>query len=288
MSSLFQTVKNLQISLKPPSVKDDQQVSILTEAYYLGSPMHITPDRIEHYSNDPLFKVFKTNELVIMPLKAKNKVKGIIIADNFYTQKPIRKEDLKIFMMLANQAGLAIENSQLYEMAKHRSHTDSLTGLWNHGFFQNQLSLEIKSAQTKDQSLCLMIIDIDDFKKINDQYGHQCGDLILKEIAELLKDSSREIDYVCRYGGEEFSIILSASNLEQGYKTAERVRKSVAELDYMCVNPSFSFKTTVSIGLAEFPCHATTKKELIAQADKAMYIAKFSGKNRTHTSGHIS
>ena len=97
-------------------------------------------------TDDPLLQVFQTNELVIMPLKVKNQVNGLIIADNLYTQKLITEDDLKIFSMLANQAGLAIENSRLYEMTKHKSHTDALTGLWNHGFFQNKLSDEVDKS----------------------------------------------------------------------------------------------------------------------------------------------
>lgn len=244
--------------------------------------MHIPEDKISTYAHDPLLQVFKTNELVIMPLKAKDKVNGIIIADNLFTRKPIVDDDLKIFMMLANQAGLAIENSQLYELVMHRSHTDPITNLWNHGFFQNKLSDSLEYAKKTNQPLSLMMIDIDNFKKLNDTYGHQNGDIILKEIANILKLSSRENDYVCRYGGEEFAIILNQTNKDQGFVIAERIRQKIESYSFPKFSSDQNLKVTVSIGISSFPQDVQTKEELITLADKAMYIAKFSGKNRTY------
>ena len=275
-SSFLKSVKNLKIPLDPHAN------NLLSHAYHQGSPRYITQEKIAEYQEDILLQYFKTNELVIMPLKAKDKVKGLIVADNLFTQKPITEDELKIFMMLANQAGLAIENSQLYEMVIQQSRTDSITNLWNHGFFQDQLSSEIVNVQKNHSELTLVLIDIDNFKDLNDTYGHQNGDIILKELANILKDSSRENDYVCRYGGDEFSFILTQTSSQQGYIIAERIRQRIENHHF----PQFSSKQTrtvsVSIGLATFPLNAKTKEELIMKADKAMYIAKFSGKNQTH------
>ena len=273
-SSLFDSIKDLKIPLKDND-------NLLAKAYHDGSPSHITPDQIAQYSDDIFLKHFQTNELVIVPLKAKDKVNGIIIADNLYTQKVISDDDLKMFLMLANQAGLAIENSRLYEIVKHKSHTDSLTLLWNHGFFQDKLAEEVKKTRENKKPLSLLILDLDNFKALNDNCGHQNGDIILKEVSNLLKDSSREIDYVCRYGGEEFSIILTQTNKETGYSVAERIRQKIEQYIF----PSFSLyqdqKVTVSIGLATYPDDAENNNDLISQADRAMYKAKFSGKNQT-------
>ena len=277
-SSLFKSIKNLRIPL------GSKESSLLISAYHLGIPVHIHPDKINQYPNDPLLKCFKTNELIIMPLKAKDKVNGLIVADNLYTQKSITNEDLRMFTMLANQAGLAIENSQLYEMIKHKSHTDSLTDLWNHGFFQDQLTDQVKNTKNKKGTLTLIILDIDNFKKINDTYGHQNGDIILKEVAKILIESSRETDYICRYGGEEFSCILTKTNKEKGYAIAERIRQNIEQHNFSNFLPDQNIKVTVSTGLAVFPDNAQTKEELINLADKAMYISKFSGKNQTSVS----
>src|SRR3989338_6086866 len=274
-SSLFNTLKNLTIPL------NKEENNLLATAYHKGTSMHITLDLIGSYQNDPLLRVFPTKELIIMPLKAKDIDNGLIIADNLYTQKSINEDDIKMFTMLANQAGLAIENSQLYEMVLQQSHTDSLTNLWNHGFFQQTLSDEIVKAEINKMPLSLAIIDIDNFKQLNDTYGHQNGDIVLKELASLLKESSRTTDFICRYGGEEFSIILPQTNQNQGYEIAERMRKRIFNYQFEHFPPNRELKVSVSIGLATCPDHASNKEDLIATADKAMYIAKFSGKNKT-------
>lgn len=276
-SGLFQSIKDLVIPLEPNSD------SLLANAYHLGIPVHIQQNEIDQFADDPFLKVFKTTELLIMPLKAKDKVKGLLIVDNLFTQKKITETDLKIFTMLANQAGLAIENSQLYEMVRHKSDTDALTGLWNHGFFQFQLAKQIRLAKKDNTPLSLLIIDIDNFKKLNDTYGHQAGDVILKIISNIVKESSREIDYVCRYGGEEFSVILTQIDKEQALAIAERIRQKVNEYVFFPTKDGESLKMSISIGLATFPDDAKNQQDLIALADKAMYSAKFSGKNQTFT-----
>jgi len=259
-----------------------EQGGLLGSVYFNGLPLIIRPDIITQYAQDPFLNVFKTNELVIMPLKAKDKVNGLIVADNLFTQKPITDDDLKLFMMLANQAGLAIENSRLYEMVVHKSHTDSLTSLWNHGFFQDTLRKEIEKAKEHNLPLSLAMIDIDNFKKLNDTWGHQYGDVILTQLANIIKDSSRENDHICRYGGEEFSMVLTKTNKEQAYLIAERLREKIAQHLFLDGTAGQSLKLTVSIGIAEFPKDASSKEDLIQLADKAMYTAKFIGKNTTY------
>lgn len=274
-SKLFQSIKNMQIPLDP------QAESLLVNAFHLGTPMHITEAKLAQYPDETLLKKFTTNELVIMPLKAKDKVNGLIVADNLFTKKPITKDDQRLFMMLANQAGLAIENSRLYAQIMHRSHVDAATDLWNHGFFQNQLNHEIGQCEIKQESLSLMLIDIDNFKKLNDTHGHQFGDKVLIEIARILKTSSREQDYVCRYGGEEFAIILPQTPMDASFSFAERIRTTIASTQFSQSENAELIPVTVSIGLAGFPKDALEKTKLVQMADKALYIAKFGGKNQT-------
>ena len=188
--------------------------------------------------------------------------------------------------MLANQAGLAIENSRLFELTKHKSHTDSLTGLWNHGFFQDKLGEEIKKTQDFSQPIGLLMIDIDNFKQLNDRFGHHNGDKALKEIAKILKEESRDADFVCRYGGEEFAVILTQTDLKQSISIAERIRMKITGHTFPQFNNGFTPNITVSIGLAMYPSdQINTKEHLIAKADKAMYTAKESGKNQTCVGG---
>jgi GAF domain-containing protein len=122
--------------------------SLLALSVLDGMPLHLTHETIKNYSSDSVIKLLNTEELAICPLKAKNKVNGLILADNFVTHKPIGKDDLRLLIMLANQAGLAIENSQLYEKTVMMAHSDSLTELWNHGYFQYILQAELEKAKT--------------------------------------------------------------------------------------------------------------------------------------------
>lgn len=273
-SSLLRSLKNLKVSLNP------EQMTLLTEAFGRGTPWHLTEKELQAYGEDPLLKHFPTRELIIMPLRAKDSVNGLIVADNIYTRKPISEDDLKIFTMLADQAGLAIGNSRLYEMVVHKSRIDPVTGLWNHGFFQDKLTTEMEKARRRSMPLSLAMIDIDNFKQLNDTYGHQHGDLILRELAQVFRDSSRQSDHICRYGGEEFAIIHTQAHKDQARDIAERMRKIIEDKAFSSPDPQQQIHLTVSIGLATSPDDAYEKEDLIAHADKAMYIAKFSGKNK--------
>jgi len=208
-------------------------------------------------------------------------VNGIILADNFITKKPITKDSLQMLIMLANQAGLAIENSQLYERTVLRAHLDSLTNLWNHGYFQYLLQEELERSKAVKVPLSLIAIDIDDFKVYNDTLGHQSGDRILKELAYLLRNQSRKMDFVCRYGGEEFMVILPQTDKREGYLIAERLRQDIAKHSFSHEEIMPHKRLTVSIGLSTFPEDGSTPAELIAFSDKTLYEAKHKGKNTT-------
>jgi len=281
-SSLFKSMKRLKI---PVTATEE---SLLKTAFERGAPWHLKGDQTEKYKTDRLLEIFPTNELVIMPLNVKDKTIGLIVADNIFTQKPISDEDLRMFAMLANHAALAIENSRLYEMVRLRSQKDFLTDLWNHGYFQTKLAEETLSAQKNKTTLSLAMIDIDNFKSLNDSNGHQRGDRVLKQLGEIFKSLSRETDFVCRYGGEEFTVILSQTSRDQAFEIAERLRRHIEGYAFAPpqsaapgMPPGPVLHLTVSIGLATYPEDAGGKEELIGLADKAMYVAKFSGKNRT-------
>jgi len=280
-SLLHKPLKRLRVALSR------SETSLLSQAYFRETPWHIPPETILKYQSDKLLETFHTNELIIMPLIAKNKIIGLIVADNVFTSKPISSDDIRLFALLANQAGMAIENSRLYEMVVHKSYTDSITNLWNHGFYQEKLSREVQYALEHNSPLSLLTIDIDNFKQINDNFGHQFGDYILKELAAQLKECSRDKDYVCRYGGEEFSIILIDTNKDQGFEIAERLRKNIEKHIFSASSFQNKINVTVSIGLASLPDDTISKDELISYADKAMYVAKFSGKNKTCTANMI-
>ncbi|MCM8799665.1 MAG: sensor domain-containing diguanylate cyclase [Candidatus Omnitrophica bacterium] len=280
-SKFDQQVRSLRIDLR------DKNSGLLGLTVQDGMLLHITKETIKNYASDPLVQILKTDEMVVVPLKAKDKVNGVIVADNIFTRKPITKEDLRMLVMLSNQAGLAIENSYLYEQTVIKAHTDSLSGLWNHGYFQYLLQNEIKKAKNDNLPLNIIMIDIDDFKTYNDSMGHQAGDIILKEISKILRDHSRKIDYVCRYGGEEFVIILPQTGKKDAISIAERLREKIEMHPFVYAEVMPQHKITISVGVASFPEDGTTNSELIASADRRLYEAKKRGKNQICSSDII-
>ena len=274
-TGLSRQVANIKIQLH------NKSDNLLALAALEGMPLHITQETIQNYANTPIVNLFKSDELVLIPMKAKDKVNGIIVADNFINKEPITKDDIRMLTMLANQAGLAIENSQLYEKTVMRAHSDSLTELWNHGYFQYLLQAETEKAKATETTLSLIMLDIDDFKIYNDKLGHQAGDKILKDLSQLLKNQSRKMDFVCRYGGEEFTIILPATEKQEAYTIAERLRQDVTKHPFVHEEIFPQKKLTASIGVVSFPSDGSGPSELISACDKALYEAKHNGKNNT-------
>ncbi|MCX5713621.1 MAG: sensor domain-containing diguanylate cyclase, partial [Candidatus Omnitrophica bacterium] len=274
-SGFNQMIRHFKIPL------NESEGGLLALCVLDSMPLHLTKDNISSHPNDPVLRLLKTEEVAIVPLKAKDKVNGIIVADNFITKKGITKDDLHMLIMLANQAGLAIENSQLYEKTVVRTHQDSLTSLWNHGYFQFLLQEELEKAKASKTPLSLVAIDIDDFKVYNDNFGHQAGDKILKDLAGILKGYSRQMDSVCRYGGEEFTIILPQTNKEEAYLIAERLRQTIEKYPFTHEEIMPHQRLTVSVGLSTFPEDGTTPAQLLHYSDKTLYQAKRSGKNNT-------
>lgn len=167
----------------------------------------------------------------------------------------------------------------MYSQTRHMSVTDSLTGLYNRRHFQDNLEREFLRAKRYGNELSFAMMDIDDFKKINDTYGHTFGDYVLKEVAYLISQTFRKTDLVFRYGGEEFAIIITETSKEKAIIPLERLRQTIA-------NHSFTFdgnkiKVTVSIGVSDVSDDIETVQKLIDEADKALYCAKNSGKNQT-------
>jgi len=274
-SGFNQQVRRLKISLK------EQNGGLLALGVLDGMPLLLTKETMQNYSHDPIIQLLNTDELVVVPLKAKDKVNGIILADNFITKKSVTKDDIRMFIMLANQAGLAIENSQLYEKTVTRTHSDSLTELWNHGYFQYLLQAELEKAKITKTPLSLIMLDIDNFKIYNDSLGHQSGDKILRALATLIKNQSRKMDYVCRYGGEEFTIILPQTEKKEAFLIAERIRTDIEKYSFLNEEILPHKKLTASMGLSSFPEDGFSPSELILHSDKALYEAKQKGKNNT-------
>ena len=189
------------------------------------------------------------------------------------------EDDLELLRSLAAQATLAMANVTLHYDVQRQAITDDLTGLATHGHFQELLSAEMDEVRRYQYPVGLIMLDLDDFKSVNDVHGHQQGDLVLRCVADALRETSRDVDVAARYGGEEMALILPHTDLEGAFEIAERVRTAIEALQIPLLDGEGTLRVTTSVGAA-----ASTdgnKNELIAAADGALYVAKREGKNRT-------
>lgn len=158
-------------------------------------------------------------------------------------------------------------------------YVDDLTGLYNHRYLEISLENELRRADRFQNNFCLMFIDLDGFKPVNDQHGHLSGSSVLKQVADVIKDAVREIDIPMRYGGDEFVVLLLGATSTQGMLAAERVRKNIERTQFK-VEDGGTTRVTASIGVAAYPEHGKDKEALLRIADESMYKSKKSGKNR--------
>jgi diguanylate cyclase (GGDEF)-like protein len=195
--------------------------------------------------------------------------------------KPFTPGDRDLFSYLASQAARSIENVQLHETAARESITDDLTGLSNRRAFDDALAAEIERSKRYGTGVGLVILDLDNFKAVNDTYGHQQGDVVLREVARVLRETSREIDHPARYGGEELAVVVPGTDLDGTFNFAERMRERIGDLRIPRIDGAGSITITTSCGVAAVPPVAADERQVLAAADAALYEAKRSGKNKS-------
>jgi len=252
----------------------------------------------DNYDVDEYTSLFaETESVLLIPMVYKGMLRGVMCLGDKESGEIYTSRDVELLEILANQAIIAIDNARLYELAI----TDELTNLYIIRFFNQRIIDEITSAVRMKRHLSLLMIDIDHFKKVNDTFGHQIGDIILKEVAAILEVEVRAIDLVARYGGEEFAIILPETDNGLAVKIGERIRKTIEDHSF-----SKGTKQTVSIGAASIdgsrPSAAVElsqgltpaerkkffselKEGFIYHADRALYRAKDEGRNRIENNG---
>ena len=212
---------------------------------------------------------------IVVPLRVRGKVTGVLTLDRF-DGRTFAGEDLEPVKLFANLAGIAIQNARTYEEMERQAISDGLTGIHNYRHFHESLKAEVSRAGRYGEHFCLLMMDLDHFKAVNDTIGHQKGDDVLRAVSGVLRSCSRESDYLARYGGEEFAMILPLTTLDEAKTLAERIRASVSMLD-----PGHpDLHVTMSIGVSSYPESAKDSDGVLGAADAALLRAKSGGRDR--------
>jgi diguanylate cyclase (GGDEF)-like protein len=227
------------------------------------------PELVRAFAGIPITSFFA------FPLVIENEVGGAIALCDF---KPhtISEAEIRLMQGVAYQAGFALQNFAGKARERFKAIRDGLTGVFNRRFFNEKIEELVYHAQQKERPLSLIMMDIDNFKKYNDAYGHPAGDLLLRKMTEAIGVAVRGRDIVARYGGEEFAVLLEDTDNTLAMTIAERIRAAVAALPIALIHT----QTTVSLGVATLPDHAKDRTALLDYADKSLYEAKRTGKNK--------
>lgn len=221
------------------------------------------------------------NKTVVLPLKAGGEYFGCLTLLSGESLK-LSRDQSEVLRSATNHLGLALKNALLFRETKIRADYDGLTRIYNRHYFDDRLSEELSRQKRYQHDLSLMLLDLDHFKQVNDSYGHQAGDHVLKEVGQILLDGIRSTDFAARYGGEEFVVILPHIAEEQARILGERIRHKIAAHHFEF--QGLSFNVTASLGIACLDAKsAETGQELMRRADQALYQAKAEGRDRVLT-----
>jgi diguanylate cyclase (GGDEF)-like protein len=236
----------------------------------LSNQAHLDP-RVRNVPGTPL----EPEALICVPLIARGQIKGAL---NIYREGEavaFSETEFEIAKRFGDAAALALDNAEIRERLEHQARTDSLTGLFNHSVFYERLLHSLQESSRTHMPVAVLMLDIDDFKHVNDVHGHAVGDELLRFLAEALRAIVRPDDVICRLGGEEFAVVMEGCGGEDAERVAERVQSRLAAVDFPGIG-----RMTVSVGLALGPEHAANPRELAACAEAAMMTAKAQGKNQ--------
>jgi diguanylate cyclase (GGDEF)-like protein len=249
---------------------------VLKNRHYLPAGGELRDTSTPVYSRKVRLK--NADSLLVLPLIAADEAIGTFTLAA-RRSGAFGKDARDMLGVIANQVAVSLENAKMYRQMETMATTDGLTGLLNHRTFQERLSEMLGRAERMGTKLCIMLTDVDHFKKVNDTYGHPVGDQVLKRVAQVCQEKVRKIDIVARYGGEEFAIVLENTDAAGALQLAERVRLDVGKQQFN--SDKGTFHVTLSLGIACYPMDAKEKHALIERADQALYFAKHNGRNRS-------
>lgn len=252
----------------PEGVDETKGISGMT--FERGEIVLVTDAETDPRVTKKLWEHFRHKSMASVPIFVKGKTVGVVLV---YSKTPSKynEHDGQFLLMLGNHLGLAVENANLMLELKKAAIMDPLTGAYNYGYFRNELESVIE--ERKGIPVSLIMIDINNFKSINDNYGHLTGDYLLKEVTAVLKQSVRGADTVARYGGDEFAVILPGATTEEALQVARRIEKAVAERDFNF--DGIDIKATVSWGaITTLDSEVKSINRIIDIADKKLYNMK--------------
>ncbi len=279
---------SVRLDQPPPTLAPGAQALPLSDVV-----AHCANAKLPFFSND-VVAVYPTPDgetvhfscLACVPILLHDQVVGVILVDNAFNHRLVQPEELRALSTLANLAGIAIDKAQLHAHIKEMACRDGLTGVLNRGYYETRLADEVQRATRLGRSLSLIVFDIDHFKCLNDEHGHEVGDLALKGVASILKQHLRAEDVVARYGGEEFVVLLTGGVGEgDAFAVAEKLRRAIAAHAFA---PLEAGRVTASAGVASLEAHQLDGAALFRRADKALYRAKMLGRNQTVAASSLS
>jgi diguanylate cyclase (GGDEF)-like protein len=216
--------------------------------------------------------------LVMLPLVTSEEAIGVLVADNPYNRRPVKENEVRDIRSLANLAAIAVQRARLHERIRRMANVDGLTGLANRRHFDEVLPAIFHECRQRERPLSVIIVDLDEFKSINDTHGHLAGDDLLRGVSQIIKSRAREGDLAARYGGDELIVVLPDATSEEAARVGEHIRGSVESRRFG--NQREPFDASVSIGVASLDPAHHQPADLLEEADRALYRSKQAGRNR--------
>ena len=266
-------VKNERWEVKPGGLTE--------KVLSAGEIFYVEDIRDSEFITNTLILEEGIKSLICIPLAVHKRVVGVLYLDDF-SPRQFDREKMRLLSVLASFAAMAIYNATLHNRTKLMAITDALTGLYNHRYFKQIFAQEMVRAKRYMKSLSIILLDIDNFKKYNDTFGHANGDVLLTSIGDIILKTIRSVDYAFRYGGEEFALILPETKLPSAVHVAERLRERIERETAELLTDVCGSGVTVSAGVATYPDNGNQRKDLFAIADGLLYKAKELGKNKVY------